>query len=113
MYLLFVEVYRIGFIIGTFENKENAQIELEKIWVLDPNRWYHRNNNLIERLSVYSRYNIRNEYYFSSRNLISERSDGELSIGIVELSREWSTVELFIKDREFQTVLFLDDFNPE
>jgi len=108
MYILITEVNRIGFIIDSYTNIEDAKVEFYKIRKLGYGRTYHEIKYILERLSGYKRYEILNERIFYNKSVVYEIYDGEFNTFILKLGSSWPTIDSFIKEREFQTELFLD-----
>lgn len=95
-YIVVVELLRIGYIIGEYDDLADAQIQHEKLQIL----FEYVNESIEYYLRNYKKkYKLNNDLYCF--HFILGSSNGELSTRIIELGSHWKSLSHFIADREY------------
>ena len=106
-YLVVVEINRTGYISGLYYTIEEALIVFENITIVADRFHYQKNIDDSITFSYFKSYTIRNELYINKPGSYII-TDGIISIYVFDVEKHWKNIENFVKEREFQTDLFID-----
>ena len=116
-YLVVIEINRIGIIIGEYKSFKKAQNINKRIWEIVVNYPYDeiKAEERVKNDFLYGRrsYNIRAEIFIKKLNNHKRMckqtcSNGMLETYIFYYRKDVYGIDSFIKEREFQTELFID-----
>lgn len=107
VYVVIAEMEREGCIFGIYPSLEKASDAVEHIYSLESpfrNETIFTNNYFVN----YRKYKIKGEIYGGNYSKYMVRGSN-LSAYIIDTTNSESLIEDFIREREFPTILFLED----
>lgn len=104
MFFVVAEIHNTGYIIGEFSTFEEANMEQSRIFSLSFAYPYQEIHKVNTNLKGYKSYKIKNGDYVGHCKAVT--TSGAYNVYTIEINNSYPSIDLFIKDREFQTKLF-------
>ncbi len=106
-YFVVIEIIRTGFYIGTYKSLAKAYRIKDRLLEMAGRHDFKDSHKLVEDLSGHRKYTIGGDPY-DCKPAKHITSNGTVNVCVCQFSKKYKDIDAYIREREFQTVLFPD-----